>query len=127
MSYKSVEWIIATSSPSDLADFYSRAIEGGVISEGSDNHYWIFHPDGMKINFYKPSRSRSWPAKGRSTSLCIKHEPAEDPLSVIEEWSLKLRDKGALILEKPMLEAFGAESWMEDPEGNCFLILVPSL
>jgi hypothetical protein len=32
---------------------------------------------------------------------------------------------GASVVEPARLEPFGAECWMNDPEGNAFLMLIP--
>ena len=48
------------------------------------------------------------------------------PLLVIGDWLNCLISKGAFIVEQPIIEAFGAEAWMTDPEGNYLLVVVPN-
>ncbi len=41
------------------------------------------------------------------------------------EWLEQAQGIGAVVEEEPRLESFGAEAWLNDPEGNALLLLVP--
>ena len=125
MAHPQVSCVLASKVPKKLAKFYSIAM--GVESrQGLNNDYCsICHPDGMKIEFYRPSRDQKWPSRGSVLGICLSSEASFDPISEIRSWTAKLVSIGAEIIEKPRLESFGAESWISDPEGNHFLIYVP--
>ena len=56
---------------------------------------------------------------------CLRRPPNQDPLSTLLEWLERATDLGAVVNEEPRLESFGAEAWLNDPEGNALLLLVP--
>ena len=125
MSQVHVGWVLASETPSLLAEFYSFAMNAKVTPGRNNSHFWVQHSGGMTLQVYRPSRSKSFPTKGRASALCLWRDPSADPLAEIDDWSSTLIAKGAKLSEKPRMESFGAESWMKDPEGNCFLILIP--
>lgn len=47
-----------------------------------------------------------------------------DPLAVLTAWVEAATRQGATLVEPPRREAFGAEAWLLDPEGNRLLLLV---
>lgn len=51
--------------------------------------------------------------------------PHRDPLATLLEWLEQAQGLGAVVEEQPRLESFGAEAWLNDPEGNALLLLVP--
>ena len=116
---------MASNSPKELAEFYSVLINAELKKGFSNQDFFLIHPDGLKINIYKPSSKDTLSKPGEATSLCINALPNEQPLSYLKDWINELLTIGAKILGKPKEEIFGAEAWMQDPEGNRFLILVP--
>ena len=125
MSSLQVSLVIASKKPKKLSEFYAFATNGYVKPGFDEDHYLIINPSGLKIQVYRPSQRKPLPDKGRASSLCLQHAPSIKPLSIISEWATSLIKRGATVFEQPKLESFGAESWLIDPEGNYFLIVVP--
>ncbi len=125
MEVNDVSVILASRSPKELAEFYAIAINAKACQGENIDHWSVAYGNGLRIQFYKPSKNQSLLIKGRGCSLCIEGNPSDSPLSDIRKWSLFLASRGATLLEKAKLESFGAEVWMEDPEGNNFLLLIP--
>ncbi len=125
MSSIYLSWVIASRNPQKLSEFYAFATKGDLRDGVNKNHFLVVRDDGLNIQVYKPAEKRSWPKPGRRTALCLQQVPSSEPLFSAREWTQSLVVKGAVVVEEPKLEFFGAESWMKDPEGNYFLILVP--
>ncbi len=126
MSQIHVGYVLASKCPSSLAEFYSFAIGEEILSGVNDEHFCVFHPAGLKLQIYRPSRKHTFPIRGKASALCIWRETCDNPLEVLVEWASSLVSKGGNIVEEPRMESFGAEAWMEDPEGNYFLICIPT-
>ncbi|WP_320664305.1 VOC family protein [Prochlorococcus sp. MIT 1223] len=120
--------VIAAREPKALADFYAKVNKVDIVDGIEPDHYLVSINDGsLYIQFYRPSRTRDFPEKGRSTSICFQSKAVSQPLIYIANWSSDLEKLGATLVEPPINKSFGAEAWMTDPEGNKFLILVPLL
>ncbi len=118
--------VIASPNPTRLAEFYSYALNVKAQVGSDENHYVIHQSNGKRIQIYKPSQDYLFTEAGRRVSFCLTASPSRNPLSSIEKWSLMLIARGATSLEEPSVQTFGAETWLADPEGNEFLILVPT-
>tara|TARA_Y100001968_G_scaffold217938_1_gene200523 strand:- start:4847 stop:5248 length:402 start_codon:yes stop_codon:yes gene_type:complete len=127
MSSIEISFVISSKRPKALAEFYSNVSQIDFIKGIDSNHYLLPIKDGFLLQIYRPSSTRDWPNKGRSMSICFQKKPAIEPMSVLEEWSYHLTRLGGSICEEPRNEPYGAETWVADPEGNDFLILVPSI
>ena len=125
MSSLKVSLVIASMKPEKLSEFYAFATNGDIKPGFNEDHYLIIHPCGLNIQVYRPSERRTLSEKGRASSLCLQQAPSDKPISAISEWVKNLISRGAVVFEQPKLESFGAESWLIDPEGNYFLIVVP--
>ena len=122
-----INFVIASENPKELSAFYSK-INSDKANKGLNSaHYFISLSDRSKIHFYKPKENNEWQRKGNSVSLCFQGEPSEDPLKRIKRWTSEISKIGGSPMGHPKLENFGSEQWMFDPEGNQFLILVPSI
>ncbi len=120
-----ISWVLEACRPKELAWFYSK-IFFGEIQEGKTNNHWlVLCPNGIKIQIYRPSFSRDTSIKGRAMAPCLEAVASSNPLTALHKLIFTLEEMGAVLLEEPKIEDFGAESWMADPEGNAFLILVP--
>ena len=119
--------VIASQEPQKLSEFYAFATNGDLLPGSNDFQYWIVLSSGLKIKIYRPSQKLSFLYRGRSTALCLEQPPTTHPLLSVREWATTLIPRGASLVEDPKLESFGAESWMTDPEGNYFLLLVPKI
>ena len=55
---------------------------------------------------------------------CLQRQVDADPLAALTRWQEQVMALGGRSTESPRREPFGAECWMEDPEGQRFLLLV---
>jgi hypothetical protein len=62
---------------------------------------------------------------GRALSVCLKLPVHHTPLIELDYHVSHAIGLGASVVEPARLEPFGAECWMNDPEGNAFLMLIP--
>ncbi len=120
-------FIIAAEQPKELAEFYRR-ICGGVISRGfHSDHYSITYNQPFKIEIFKPNRNRNvLKQKKSSCAICFQKASSPKPFNEIQKWSTEMIKFGAVLVDGPHEEKFGAEAWMSDPEGNQFLIFIPN-
>ena len=120
----SLSWILASRQPRQLAGFYAELLNTSVRS-GLADHHWIvpLKPSGT-LQIYTPSRSRPWPTQGSVLAPCLQRQVDADPLAALTRWQEQVMALGGRSTESPRREPFGAECWMEDPEGQRFLLLV---
>ena len=119
-------FIIASSKPRDLAEFYASVCNETVSQGFVNDHYLIIYRDLCKIQIYKPSHRRSFLVKGsQSCVICFQKEPNQNPLFILKKWCKEIISFGAKVYEEPILETFGAEAWILDPDGNRFVLFVP--
>ena len=89
------------------------------------DHHWIVPlPAQGTLQIYTPSRGRPWPAIGSALAPCLQRRVQTDPLQELQAWHQHVIDLGGRSSEEPRQESFGAECWLEDPEGQRFLLLV---
>ena len=120
----SLSWVLASSSPQRLARFYADLL-GTSPRAGAADHHWIVPlPERGILQIYTPSRSRPWPITGSALAPCLQRKVGTDPLRVLQTWQRQVVALGGRSTEEPRLESFGAECWLEDPEGQRFLLLV---
>ena len=121
-------FLIASSNPRKLSEFYAFVCNGKVSNGFSSNHYLIIYREIFKIQIYKPSIDKqSFSDAPSKCALCFQKESAKEPLLKLQEWSNEILSLGGKVLLKPRNESFGSEVWMQDPEGNSFLLFVPLL
>ena len=126
MSTTQFSWVLASHNPAQLVLFYAELL-AGQPQQGLGQHHWILSiSQDLRIEFYRPSRTRPFPAKGRCLAPCLRLQEHEEPIKELLTVVTDLRAKGATVLEAPRSEPFGAEAWLLDPEENPFLIVVPS-
>ena len=121
-----LSWVLATEQPEGLARFYAEVLEATARRGLSDSHWLVDVGEGEPLQFYCPSRARTPDPKGRSWAPCLTRMTPDQPLNVVRAWSALASEHGAEQKEDPRLEPFGAECWMQDPEGHAFLLLVTS-
>ena len=127
MSSIEISFVIASNRPSFLAEFYASFNKVEKLPGMNSDHYVVKLKNGLKIEFYKPSENQTIEGRGRFSSICFQKSPSTDPLPILEEWISNMKRLGASITSKPRSSFFGAEVWVADPDGNNFLILVPSV
>jgi len=118
-------WVLAAQDPANLARFYGALLGVEPITGLSSQHWRIPLPAGDELEIYRPSRHRPFPDRGRALAPCLRQSARPDPLEVLQEWVNEAVASGAVVVEPPRREVFGAECWLNDPEGNAVLLLVP--
>tara|TARA_Y100001968_G_scaffold333907_1_gene400907 strand:+ start:31302 stop:31688 length:387 start_codon:yes stop_codon:yes gene_type:complete len=119
-----ITWVIAAMHPKEIASFYSNAFDIDFYQVDNSGDHWLSKSDGADIQIYKPSDQKPFPSRGKAGSICFSEKSSGDPLSQIKEWIQKLSEYGAKTCEDFNNKPFGVECWMQDPEGNYFLLLV---
>ncbi len=125
MDRSKVSLVLASQAPKKLAEFYSFVMDAEISPGLSEKHWLVIHPDGLSLQIYQPSQNSTLRPKAKGLALCIQGKCCKTPLIRLEEFVVDLVSRGAEMIESPKIEFFGAECWMSDPEGNCFLIMFP--
>ena len=119
-----LSWVLAARRPEQLARFYAQLL-GTNPKPGVASHHWIVPLQGQgSLQIYSPSRNRPWPTSGSALAPCLQRQAKADPLLELQFWQQHVIQLGGKSTEEPRLESFGAECWLEDPEGQRFLLLV---
>ena len=125
MTPADIGWVLAAREPERLSRFYGLVL-GVNAQPGLFQHHWVIPlAGGMKLEIYRPSRSRAFPTAGRRLAPCLRLPPAADPLQTLQTLLPEVLAAGAVIDEPPRCEVFGAETWLQDPEGNPLLLVAP--
>lgn len=116
--------VLAADDPAALARFYG-AVVGVAPCAGFGPNHWRVPWTACGLEIYAPSRARPQPRQMGRLALALQR-PADgaDPLRVVHRWVEAIQALGACPLDPPRLEAFGAEAWLLDPEGNRLLLVV---
>ena len=125
MNRMKISSVLASQAPKSLARFYAFVMDAQMQEGLNDDHWVLASNQGQIIEIFRPSRNKPFTLRGRVFALCIHGKSSLDPLSSIRVLIADLISKGAFLIEEPKLELFGAESWLADPEGNQFLLVVP--
>ena len=120
-----ISWVLAAEDSARLAAFYSELFQATLKPGLADHHCIVQFSDGSQLEIYKPSRRRSFPARGRALAPCLRLPPSQEPLPDLQRLLSNALQRGGSILEEARLEPFGAEAWIHDPEGNPLLLLAP--
>jgi hypothetical protein len=119
--------VLAADAPERLAAFYAALLETPACPGLSESHWRLAWPGGGLLEIYRPSRRRPVDQAAGRLALCLSRQAsASDPLSDLQPWYGQALALGARAQEPPRREAFGAEAWVADPEGNRLLLLVRS-
>ena len=118
----SLSWILASRQPRQLARFYAELLNTSVRS-GLADHHWIV-PLGTSgtLQIYTPSRNRPGELRLRAGAMPAATGGA-DPLAALTTWQEQVMALGGGARNHEA-GALRAECWMEDPEGQRFLLLV---
>ena len=119
-----LSWVLAAKNPQSLAAFYAKALGSSYRSGLSDKHWLVSLPSGGTLQVYCPSSQRPWPVRGAAMAPCLQRTGNDKAEAELGRWIKQLESLGARRREPSRLESFGAECWMEDPEGQPFLTLV---
>lgn len=117
--------VLTADDPAALAGFYGGLLQVEVAPGWGPGHWRVPWPPGGWLEIYAPSRSRPLPRQPGRLALCLQRTASpDDALAVLAAWIAAAIEAGAIGAEPPRLEAFGAEVWLKDPEGNRLLLLV---
>ena len=120
-----ISWVLAAEDSARLATFYSELFQAKLNPGVAEHHCIVQFSNGTELEIYRPSRRRSFPARGRALAPCLRLPPSQEPLPELQRLLSNALQRGGSILEEARLEPFGAEAWIHDPEGNPLLLLVP--
>lgn len=117
--------MLAADDPAALAGFYGELLQVEAAQGWGPGHWRVPWPPGGWLEIYAPSRSRPLPRHPGRLALCLQRTASQDDaLAVLTARIAAAIEAGASSAESPRLEAFGAEAWLQDPEGNRLLLLV---
>ena len=125
MNAMQISWVLAAEDSVRLAAFYSQLFPATLMPGLAEHHCIVQFSDGTRLEIYRPSRKRPFPARGRALAPCLRLTPSKDPLPELQRLISSALDLGGSLLEEARVEPFGAEAWIHDPEGNALLLLVP--
>ena len=120
-----ISWVMAAEDSTSLATFYSELFQATLKPGLAEYHCIVQFSDGTQLEIYRPSRRRSFPARGRALAPCLRLPPSQEPLPELQRLLSTALQHGGSLLDDARLEPFGAEAWIHDPEGNSLLLLVP--
>ena len=120
-----ISWVLAADDTGNLGRFYSDLFQARLIPGMADHHCVVEFGNGTRLEIYRPSRKRSFPTRGRALAPCLRLDPSLDPLPELQSLLSTALECGGSLLEEARVEAFGAEAWIQDPEGNPLLLLAP--
>lgn len=117
--------VLAADDSRRLASFYGNLLGCQPKAGFSTSHWQLTWPGGGRLEIYQPSSSRPLPRQIGRLSLCLQQDcPDDKPLAQLQALIDSALAAGALLEQPPRLEAFGAEAWLLDTEGNRLLLLV---
>jgi predicted enzyme related to lactoylglutathione lyase len=117
--------VLAADDPERLAAFYGALLETEPQRGFSPSHWRLPWPGGGHLEIFAPSRRRPRPRGEGRLALCFSRPAGEaPPLPMLDDWIAAVLALGAVPVEPPRQESFGAEAWLADPEGNRLLLLV---
>ena len=125
MNAMQISWVLAAEDSARLATFYSELFQATLKPGLAEHHCIVQFSDGTQLEIYRPSRRRSFPARGRALAPCLRLSPSQQPLPELQRLLSNALQRGGSLLEEARLEPFGAEAWIQDPEGNPLLLLAP--
>ena len=120
-----ISWVLAAEDSARLAAFYSELFQARLKPGLAEHHCIVQFSDGTQLDIYRPSRRRPFPARGKALAPCLRLPPSQEPLPELQRLLIKALQRGGSLLEDARLEPFGAEAWINDPEGNPLLLLAP--
>ena len=120
-----INWVLAAADTAMLGRFYSGLFQARLMPGVADHHWVVQFVDGTRLEIYRPSRQRPFPSRGRALAPCLRLDPSADPMPRLAVMVSKALEHGGSLLEDARVEAFGAEAWIQDPEGNALLLLAP--
>jgi predicted enzyme related to lactoylglutathione lyase len=125
MNAMQISWVLAADDTGKLGRFYSDLFQAKLVPGMADHHCVVEFDNGTLLEIYRPSRKRRFPQRGRALAPCLRLDPSPDPLPELRRLLSSTLERGGSLLEDARVEAFGAEAWIQDPEGNPLLLLAP--
>lgn len=117
--------VLAADDPAGLAHFYG-ALLAVVPQQGrSASHWRVPWLACGCLEIFAPARSRPQPRQPGRLALCLQRQAGvADPQVQLQAWLESALALGAVVVDPPRLEPFGAEALLLDPEDNRLLLLV---
>ena len=118
--------VLAADDPAALARFYGALLEVEPQPGLTPSHWRLPWPAGGWLEVYQPSRRRPQPRRQGRLALCLQRQAGgtDGALVTLDAWIRTALALGAVPDDPPRQELFGAEAWLQDPEGNRLLLLV---
>ena len=107
-----ISWVLAAEDSARLATFYSELFQATLKPGLAEHHCIVQFSDGTQLEIYRPSRRRSFPARGRALAPCLRLSPSQEPLPELQRLLSNVLKRGGSLLEEARLEPFGAEAWI---------------
>ena len=120
-----ISWVLAAEDSTRLATFYCELFQATLKPGVAEHHCIVQFSDGTQLEIYQPSRRRPFPDRGKALAPCLRLSPSQQPLLALQRLLSNALQCGGSLLEEARLEPFGAEAWIQDPEGNPLLLLAP--
>ena len=125
MNAMQISWVLAAEDSARLATFYSELFQATLKPGLAEHHCIVQFSDGTQLEIYRPSRRRSFPARGRALAPCLRLSPSQQPLPELQRLLSNALQRGGSLLEEARIEPFGAAAWLHDQEGNALWLLAP--
>ena len=118
--------VLAADDPAALASFYGALLEVEPLPGLSSTN--CGGCPGRPVGAWSSMPHQGAGPKPRQQgrlALCLQRPSAgAAPMERLKDWINEALGLCAAVLDPPRLEAFGAEAWLMDPEGNRLLLLV---
>lgn len=79
MNAMQISWVLAAEDSVRLAQFYSELFQARLMAGVAEHHCIVQFSDGTRLEIYRPSRKRPFPARGRALAPCLRLTPSHDP------------------------------------------------
>ena len=121
--------VLAADDPERLARFYAAMLGSEPQAGLSRRHWRVPWPAGGHLEIYAPSRQRPLARQAGRLAIALRRTVDPDDAGgggavALQQWIAGATAFGAVLDQPPRQEAFGAEAWLLDPEGNRLLLLL---
>ena len=79
-----ISWVLAAEDSVRLARFYSELFQATLVPGVAQHHSIVQFSDGTRLEIYRPSRRRPFPARGRALAPCLRLPPSQQPLPELQ-------------------------------------------
>jgi hypothetical protein len=93
-----ISWVLAAEDSARLATFYSELFQAKLNPGVAEHHCIVQFSNGTELEIYRPSRRRSFPARGRALAPCLRLPPSQEPLPELQRLLSNALQRGGSIL-----------------------------